>query len=260
MLHVVPIACLSDNYAYLLRCDETGATAVVDVSEAGPVLEVVAAEGGRLDAILSTHHHPDHVGGNEEVVARFPGIPVYGHASDRGRIPGQTVFLDDEGMFALGNLQVRALHVPGHTTGALTYVVAGENDTVALFTGDTLFCAGAGRIFEGTPEMMAHSLAVLAALPGDAWVYCGHEYTISNLRFAAYAEPDNHDIAEASARATALRDNGMPTIGTTIADELRTNPFLRLDSVALRQKLRITQDASPAKALAVVRAAKNAFR
>lgn len=260
MLHVIPIPCLSDNYAYLVRCDETGATAVVDVSEAAPVLQALTEAGGRLDAILSTHHHPDHVGGNDEVLARYPGIPVYGHVSDRGRIPGQTIFLADEATFAIGNLHVRALHVPGHTTGAVTYVVAGENDTVALFTGDTLFCAGAGRIFEGTPEMMAHSLAILAALPADAWVYCGHEYTLANLRFAAYAEPDNHDVSEALERVTALRANGQPTIGTTIADELRTNPFLRLDSASLRQKLRIPKDAGPAKALAVVRAAKNAFR
>lgn len=257
---IQPIPCLTDNYAYLLRCEETGATAVVDVSEAGPVLDAVAREGDRLDAILSTHHHPDHVGGNETVCAKFPGIPVYGHESDRGRIPAQTVFLKDEDTFSIGSLHVRALHVPGHTTGAVTYVVSSADDTVALFTGDTLFCAGAGRIFEGTPELMARSLATLGALPGSAWVYCGHEYTLSNLKFAAYAEPDNEDVSHAIERVTGLLAEGRPTIGTTIDDELRTNPFLRLRSASLRAKLRIPAGADDAKALAVVRAAKNAFK
>jgi hydroxyacylglutathione hydrolase len=273
-VHSVP--CLSDNYAYLLVCRETKEAAIVDVPEAGPVLLAVAggADGSRRDvnaapvsredmsvvAILSTHHHHDHVGGNDEV-ARALGITrIYGHASDKGRIPGQTHFLEDGDAFTVGTLQLRALHIPGHTTGALAYVVTREPHDPAVFTGDTLFVGGCGRLFEGDPPMMHASLQKLAALDGRTRVYCGHEYTESNLRFAAHVEPSNQAIAQARARASQLRKDGRPTVPSTMAEELAYNPFLRTGSPTIRSTLGIAAGASAAEALAAIRKAKDGFR
>src|SRR3954453_2338168 len=183
-LHITIVPCLEDNYAYLLD-DGSGELAVVDPSEAKPVLDALDAlreatgRKGALGAILSTHHHHDHVGGNLELAQRFPGLRVLGFKTDRGRIPGQTEFLEDGETFTWGETAVRALHIPGHTLGAVGYVMKG-----AVFTGDTLFAAGCGRLFEGTPAMMHHSLCeVLAPLGAEMRVYCGHEYTIANLQF-----------------------------------------------------------------------------
>lgn len=241
IVRVVP--CLSDNYAYLVRCERTGAAAVVDASEAGPVLEAARALDPAPVAIWCTHHHADHVGGNEEVARALGVRDVCGHASDRGRVPGQTRFLDEES-FSLGEIRVRTLHVPGHTLGAVAYVVEDDGGR-AVFTGDTLFAAGCGRLFEGTPAQMFASLAKLAALPPDTRVYCGHEYTLANLRFARTVEPENASLDAAEGRARAARDRGAPTVPTTIADERATNPFVRARS---------------AEALAARRRAKDAFR
>ncbi|HEY1955686.1 MAG TPA: hydroxyacylglutathione hydrolase [Polyangiaceae bacterium] len=222
---IEPIPCLKDNYAYLVTCDKTGKRAVVDPSEAEPVLAALGTK--TLDAIWNTHHHWDHVGGNEALVAKLGVREVCGHASDRGRIAAQTRFLEEGDTFELGALRVRILHIPGHTTGAIAYVVDGFADGApAVFTGDTLFVAGCGRLFEGTPEMMFASLAKLAALPDETRVYCGHEYTAANLRFAAHVEPDSADIAAAAKRVQ------VPSVPSTIAAEKRINPFVRARTVA----------------------------
>jgi len=218
------IPCLADNYAYLVTCEKTGETAIVDASEAAPV--IAAAKELRPRAIWSTHHHYDHVGGNEEVARAFGIEEVCGHVSDRGRIPKQTRFLSEE-RFELGALEVSTLHIPGHTLGAIAYVVGG-----AVFTGDTLFAYGCGRLFEGTPEMMFDSLAKLAKLPRETRVYCGHEYTLGNLRFARTIEPENRAIDAAEGRAKAAKNDGKPTVPTTIEDELAANPFVRAASVS----------------------------
>lgn len=276
-MRIVPIPCLSDNYAYLLVCRETKEAAIVDVSEAGPVLRAIEQGAGafdsrrdvnaasgredvRLVAILSTHHHPDHVGGNEEVKAKVGIDRVYGHSTDRGRIPGQTQYLAEGDTFEIGALSVRALHIPGHTLGAVAYVVTSASDDPAVFTGDTLFVGGCGRLFEGDPPMMHASLAKLAALDPRTRVYCGHEYTESNLRFAAHVEPSNAAIARAKARAVELRKEGRPSVPSTIADELAYNPFLRTSSAEIRETLGIAADASEADALGAIRRAKDSFR
>ncbi len=222
---ITPIPCLKDNYAYLVTCDRTKKTAIVDPSEAAPVLEAVKRAGVKVDAIWNTHHHWDHVGGNEELVSELGIAEVCGHASDKGRIAAQTRFLEEGDRFTLGDLSVRILHIPGHTTGAIAYVVEGQGSP-AVFTGDTLFVAGCGRLFEGTPEMMFASLAKVAALPAETRVYCGHEYTKANLAFAAHTEPDNEDVKRAAASVQ------VPSVPSTIAAEKRINPFVRARNVA----------------------------
>lgn len=277
-MRVIPIPCLADNYAYLLVCRETKEAAIVDPSEAGPVLRALEQGAGTLDsrrdlnappasredirvsAILCTHHHHDHVGGNEEVRRRLGIDRVYGHGSDRGRIPGQTQYLQEGDTFEIGRLSVRTLHIPGHTLGAVAYVVTQEPDDPVVFTGDTLFLGGCGRLFEGDPPMMHASLSKLAALDPRTRVFCGHEYTESNLRFAAHVEPSNAALAERRQLAAELRKEGRPTVPGTIADELATNPFLRVTSPEIRKTLGIDAGASPEDALGAIRKAKDTFR
>jgi hydroxyacylglutathione hydrolase len=234
MMKIGIVPCLSDNYAYLVVLPG-GDCAIVDPSEAAPVAAAVKREGARPVAIWNTHHHHDHVGGNEELAREFGIADVYGHASDRGRIPGQTKFLAEGDRFALGEASVAILHIPGHTLGAVAYVVtppAANDEAPLVFTGDTLFVAGCGRLFEGTPEMMFGSLAKLAALPDATRVYCGHEYTEANLRFARHVEPANAAVAAAIDSAKATRARGEPTVPSRIADEKLCNPFVRAKDAA----------------------------
>lgn len=252
-MRVLPVPCFSDNYAYLVTRDGSDEAIVLDPSEGEPVIAALERERLRPVAILCTHHHPDHVGGNDALAARFGALPVYAHSSDRGRVPGQTVDVAHDQRFEVAGLSFHALHVPGHTTGALAYHVED-----AVFTGDTLFVAGCGRLFEGTAEMMHTSLAdKLAGLPGDTRVYCGHEYTVSNLRFAVHAEPDNAAAARKLQEATQKRERGEMTIPSTIAEERDTNPFLRCDRPSLRERF---PGAGVVDTFAAVRAAKDTFR
>jgi len=214
-MRIVSVPCLKDNFAYLV-IDDDGRCAVVDPGEAAPVEAALAREHARLAAVWATHHHPDHVGGIGELVARHAGVEVVIGVKDAARTPHVTRRIDDGDEVALGPLRARCIHNPGHTLGAVTYVVDG-----CAFTGDTLFSAGCGKLFEGDAAMMHASLMRLAALPPDTRVYFGHEYTATNLRFAAAVEPDN---AAALARARALTK---PSTPSTIADERATNPFLR---------------------------------
>jgi len=233
---IIPVPCLKDNYAYLVVCDATKTCAVVDPSEAEPVIEAAMRAGVTPGAIWNTHHHWDHVGGNEALAARFRIDAIVGHASDTGRIAKQSRFVDEGDRFELGALGVSILHIPGHTTGAIAYVVEGDGDSPAVFTGDTLFVAGCGRLFEGTPEMMFASLAKLARLDDRTRVYCGHEYTASNLRFAAHAEPKNDDVARAIARVK------VPSVPSTIGEEKRINVFMRAKDAAALGALRAAKD------------------
>jgi hydroxyacylglutathione hydrolase len=254
-MRVVPVACLKDNYAYLVVSETTGEAAVVDPSEAAPVLTAIEREKVKLAAIWCTHHHWDHVGGNEEIAKRF-GVDVWAHVSDEGRVPAQTKKVDTGDRFSLGDLSVHTIHIPGHTTGAVAYVV----DDCAVFTGDTMFLAGCGRLFEGTPAMMHASLGRIATLPGATLVYCGHEYTESNLCFAAHVEPSNANVARAREAAAEKRAKGEPTVPGTLDEEKRNNPFLRVRSEAIRKTLGIPADADDVTAFAAIRAAKDSFR
>jgi hydroxyacylglutathione hydrolase len=252
---VTPIPCLEDNYAYLLD-DGAGELAIVDASEAAPVEAAVARAKGRLTAIFATHHHHDHVGGNDAVLERHPGLRIFGYETDRGRIPGQTEFLRDGEAFRWSSTEFRALHIPGHTLGAVAYL-AGD----AVFTGDTLFLAGCGRLFEGTPAMMFRSLnEVLGALDPRTRVYCGHEYTLSNLAFALSVEPGNTKVAERLAKSRSLRARGEPTVGSFLSDERETNPFMRCASAEIRRSVKLDPEASDVEVFAALRGAKDTFR
>ncbi len=235
-MDVVPIPLLSDNYGYLLVGPDGERSAVVDCSDARPVLHEVERRGLRLEAILSTHHHYDHVGGNDDVARTVPGVRVIGSRADRTRVPALTEALADGETFAVAGLKGRALYIPAHTSGHLAYVF--DDGEPCVFSGDTLFAAGCGRLFEGSPAQMMASLAKLAALPDPTQVYCGHEYTEKNLRFARELEPENRAIAEKLARVERLRADGRPTVPSTIAEEKATNPFLRSRSPELRASIR----------------------
>jgi hydroxyacylglutathione hydrolase len=259
-MRITPIECLSDNYAYLLTCDETGDSVVIDPSEAPPVLAAIEREKARVVAIWNTHHHFDHVGGNEEVLAKTGAKEIVAHASDKGRVPGQTRFIEEGDALSVGKVRVSVLHIPGHTTGAVAYVAAAPGGGPgAVFTGDMLFLAGCGRIFEGTPAMMHGSLSKVAALPEETRVYCGHEYTASNLKFAAHVEPDNAQVLARAERVGVARAAGKPTVPGVLRDELATNPFLRVASPTIRKTLGIPKDASDADALGAIRKAKDSF-
>jgi hydroxyacylglutathione hydrolase len=256
-MDVTPIPCLKDNFAYLIRKAGSDAALVVDPSEAEPVVRALEDARLRLTGILNTHHHFDHVGGNEELVRRYGKLPVYGHVSDRGRIPEQTEFLEHGAEFSAAGISFRVLHIPGHTLGAIAYIAEG-----CVFTGDTLFAAGCGRLFEGTPAMMYESLNVkLAALPQDTRVFFGHEYTESNLKFAAHVEPSNAAVSERAGRVAELRKSGQWTTPSTLAEEKATNPFMRCESEEIRRNMasRLSGESDPATVLGAVRAAKDSF-
>lgn len=222
-MRVITIPCLRDNYAYLVICETTGAAAVIDPSQAAPVREALAREGVTLAAIWLTHHHADHTGGVQPLVADTGRVEVIAHEVDARRIAGCTRAVHDGDVVRVGDeIEARVIHNPGHTAGAVSYWLTAH---AAVFTGDTLFLAGCGRLFEGTAAQMHASLARLAALPPATRVLCGHEYTAANLRFAARVEPTN--AAVAAAMAAVERRGGTPSVPGTIEAERATNPFLR---------------------------------
>lgn len=228
-LEITAIPALRDNYVWLLEHPGIRAAAVVDPGEAGPVLDAISRRRLELAAIIVTHHHHDHVGGIAALRARFP-VRVFGPAAEI--IPQSTdaVAEGDAVIIAEMGLELRAMWVPGHTLGAMAYCGDG-----VVFTGDTLFAAGCGRLFEGTPAQMHASLGRLAALPDETRVYCGHEYTLANLRFAATVEPGNAAIARRLERSRELRARGAPTLPSTIALERQTNPFLRTNDAEVQR-------------------------
>ena len=259
-MDVVPVPQLADNYAYLIVDPATGEAAVVDCAEADPVLAEVGRRPIRLVAVLATHHHFDHVGGNRDLLAACPAIRVYGSADDAPRIPGITHRVRDGDPVEVGELRGRVLLIPAHTSGHVAYHFPAER---AVFTGDTLFAGGCGRLFEGDAAQMMGSLAKLAALPDDTRVYCGHEYTEKNLRFAAMLEPGNRPLTEKLEAVEALRREGRPTVPSTIAEEKATNPFLRTGSpelgASVRRRVPDVPPGDPVALFAAVRALKDRF-
>ena len=229
---------LSDNYAWLLRDEATGAVAFVDPADADACIAAVEAAGGRLDTILLTHHHDDHVAGTEAVRARY-GCSVVGAAADARRLPRLDRAVTEGDAVALGGSSLRVIDTPGHTVGHIAFF-GGENHV--LVCGDTLFSLGCGRLLEGTAADMFGSLRKLAALPGDALVCCGHEYTQSNARCARPAEPGTPARRARAAAVDRRRDAGPPTVPSRLSDELAENPFLRAPDVAALAKLRKEKD------------------
>jgi hydroxyacylglutathione hydrolase len=226
MAAIIPIPAFADNYIWLVR--EGATAAVVDPGDAAPVIAYLDREGIALAAILATHHHGDHIGGVRDLVARSP-VPVFGPA--RETIPGRTHALAEGDSITVPGIGCRfsVLDIPGHTSGHIAYV----GDDV-LFCGDTLFAAGCGRLFEGTPAQMVASLDKLAALPDAVRVYCGHEYTLANLKFAMAVEPGSRALHAREARERSKRERRAPTLPSTIAEERLTNPFLRTREADIR--------------------------
>jgi len=234
--HAVPI--LSDNYAWLLRDEATGMTAFVDPADADACIAAVDAAGGRLDMVLLTHHHGDHVAGTDAVRARY-GCPVVGAVADAGRLPRLDRAVAEGDTVALGDSTLQVIDTPGHTVGHIAFF-GGDNHV--LVCGDTLFSLGCGRLLEGTAADMHASLRKLAALPPDTLVCCGHEYTQSNARFALRADPGNAALRARAAQVDRLRGEGKPTIPSRLSDELAENPFLRAPDVAALASLRSQKD------------------
>ncbi len=252
-MRVEVIPCLSDNYAYLVVNPDRGVAVVVDPSEGDPVRRAVEALGVELVGVLATHHHFDHVGGVDDLLAWRPALAVWAHASDRGRVPGQTGEVASGDTISLGGMDFRALHVPGHTLGAVTWCADGH-----AFTGDTLFLAGCGRLFEGDAAQMTASLyEVLGALPDETRIYPGHEYTERNLRFAASVLPGDESVARRLGAVQTVRAEGRPTVPATLGEERRTNPFLRCDEPAVREALRV--EAGRVATFAALRARRDVF-
>jgi hydroxyacylglutathione hydrolase len=253
-LAVELIPCLTDNYAYLLHDPADGLCAVVDPSEAAPVKQALEGRGLKLTHILNTHHHFDHTGGNIPLKHEF-GAEVVGPEKDRARIPALDTGVSDGAPWEFGSHRARILEIPAHTRAHIAFVF--DADEIA-FTGDTLFAMGCGRLFEGTPEMMWAALSKLMQLKDDMRIYCGHEYTQRNGRFALSVEPNNPALQARMREVDAARAKGAPTIPSTIGLEKKTNPFMRPDSPEIRKNLGMT-DADNVAVFAELRKRKDNF-
>lgn len=252
-IHLIPA--FSDNYIYLLRDPASGAVGVVDPGDAAPVIDALETRGWRLTHVFNTHHHADHIGGNAALKARYEP-DVIGFRGDAARIPEMETCLGDGDTVAFGATAARVMEVPGHTLGHIAFHFA---DDGAVFCGDTLFALGCGRLFEGTPDQMWDSLCALRTLPDSTRIFCGHEYTLSNARFAVTVDPDNAELRACLAAIETMRANGEPTIPTTMADERRLNPMLRADVPQVQRAVGM-EGAAPAKVFAEIRRRKDTFR
>lgn len=239
-MQVYRLPALSDNYIFLLHDQEQQVAAVVDPAEAQPVLRCLQEIGARLVAIFNTHHHSDHVGGNRLLIERYPGVCVYGGAEDKGRIPGQQVFLQEGDRVQFAGQTGEVLFVPGHTRAHIAYYFPPSEDGEAgdLFCGDTLFAGGCGRLFEGSPAQMVASLSKLRALPDNTRVWCAHEYTLKNLQFALSVDGSNPDLQTRYAEVKAARSSGEATVPSQMGVEKLTNPFLRWDNPGLQSAVK----------------------
>ncbi|CAM8994697.1 unnamed protein product [Rhodiola kirilowii] len=254
-LQIELVPCLKDNYAYLLHDVDTGTVGIVDPSESLPVIDVLSRSDRNLTYIMNTHHHYDHTGGNLELKARY-GAKVIGSGTDSDRIPGIDIALKDGDKWMFAGHEVIVLETPGHTRGHISFYFPGAG---AIFTGDTLFSLSCGKLFEGTPEQMSSSLQKITSLPENTSIYCGHEYTLSNSKFALSVEPRNEKLQSYASHVAHLRKKGLPTVPSSIKLEKACNPFLRTSSSEIRRSLKIPATASEAEALGVIRQAKDNF-
>ena len=234
-MNIEIIQCLNDNYSYLIKDVQTDTVAIIDPSEFGPCEEKIDQKYKKLDFILNTHHHFDHVGGNAELKKKY-GSKILGFEKDEKRIPGIDVLLKDGQDFKIGNLDFKTIFIPGHTSGHIAFYFEKEK---VVFTGDTLFSLGCGRVFEGTYKQMFESLNKIKSLPEDTKVYCGHEYTKNNLEFCLRFNPSNNYLKDKEKFIEASIREKKPTIPSTIKEEIQTNIFLRYDDPAVKDALNL---------------------
>ncbi|MEQ8256875.1 MULTISPECIES: hydroxyacylglutathione hydrolase [Roseovarius] len=253
-LQIETVPCLSDNYAFLAHDPETGDTAVVDVPEAAPILKALADKGWSATHVLITHHHADHVQGLDELLAEHDA-KVVGHAADASRLPKLDIALNDGDTVTIGSDTGTVMDVSGHTIGHIAFHFP---DSKVAFTADSLMALGCGRVFEGTMPQMWDSLSKLAALPPDTTICSGHEYTAANGRFAVTIDPDNPALISRVKAVEAARDQGKPTVPSTLSEELATNPFLRATDPAVQAHLGMT-GADAADVFAEIRTRKDNF-
>ncbi|MBD2652834.1 hydroxyacylglutathione hydrolase [Synechocystis sp. FACHB-383] len=252
------LSVLADNYIFLLHDRQKHQAAVVDPAVAKPVLEYLQKLEADLVAIYNTHHHWDHVGANRELLAQYPNLEIYGGAEDEGRIPGQTIFLQDGDRLKFAGREATVYFVPGHTRAHIAYYFApGTGETTGdLFCGDTIFAGGCGRLFEGTPAQMVQSIGKLRQLPDQTRLWCAHEYTLGNLKFALTVDPDNGDLQERFQTVQGDRQRGQATVPSWLGTEKRTNPFLRWDNPAIQAQVGLTE---PARVFGKLRGMKDNF-
>ena len=231
------IPCLQDNYSYLI-IDENNNACVIDPSEAKPVIDLVERKKINLKYILNTHHHYDHIGGNEELKKKYNSI-VVGYKDDAERIPGINVLVENNQVWKNDNFEAKIIHIPGHTTGHISFHFFNEK---LIFTGDTLFSLGCGKIFEGTYQEMFESLNKIKSLPEDTKIYCGHEYTLQNSKFCIKHDPTNSNLQNKILEITEKLENALPTIPSILKDEIECNIFLRAKNVESFSKLRDLKD------------------
>ncbi|MDR9402928.1 MAG: hydroxyacylglutathione hydrolase [Halothece sp. Uz-M2-17] len=257
-MEVKRLPALSDNYIFVLYDPEQNIAATVDPAEAKPVLNCLQKLGAELVAIFNTHHHFDHVGGNQELKKHYPQAVVYGSAADQGRIPHQEVFLQEGDTVTFGGRSGEVFFVPGHTSGHIAYYFppAGGQAVGELFAGDTMFVGGCGRLFEGTPNQMVDSLSKLKNLPDQTRLWCAHEYTLKNYQFAISIEPNNPVVQRRYQEVQQARRDGKATVPSLLEQEKETNPFLRWDDQNLQT---IAQSHDPAQTFGRLRGMKDRF-